>query len=215
MAKKPIEKAVYQAPHEMSGGSSQGGGQSGYVPAPPSSGYNTKYLRADGTWTVPPDTTYESKPAASGGTDLSLVTTGEKYQWNNASDFSGDYNDLINKPTLGTASSKDVSSSGDASSSQVVMGNDSRLTDARPASDVSSWAKQSTKPTYTKSEVGLGNVGNFKAVSTVANQGLTDTEKRNARINIGANVIEIEGVLYERFDYVQNGIPYTRLKEIS
>lgn len=38
----------------------------------------------------------------------------------------------------------------------------------------------------TKSDVGLGNVGNFKAVSTVANQGLTDTEKSNARTNIGA-----------------------------
>lgn len=38
----------------------------------------------------------------------------------------------------------------------------------------------------TKSDVGLGNVGNFKAVSTVANQGLNDTEKSNARANIGA-----------------------------
>ena len=28
------------------------------------------------------------------------------------------------------------------------------------ASDVSSWAKQSTKPSYSKSEVGLGNVEN-------------------------------------------------------
>lgn len=37
-----------------------------------------------------------------------------------------------------------------------------------------------------KSDVGLGNVGNFKAVSTVASQGLTDTEKANARANIGA-----------------------------
>ena len=27
------------------------------------------------------DTTYESKTAASGGTDVSLVTTGEKYTW--------------------------------------------------------------------------------------------------------------------------------------
>ena len=34
------------------------------------------------------------------------------------------------------------------------MGNDSRLTDSRPASDVSSWAKQATKPSYTASEVG-------------------------------------------------------------
>lgn len=38
----------------------------------------------------------------------------------------------------------------------------------------------------TKSDVGLGNVGNFKAVSTVASQGLTSTEKSNARANIGA-----------------------------
>jgi len=37
-----------------------------------------------------------------------------------------------------------------------------------------------------KSDVGLGNVGNFKAVSTVASQGLSDTEKSNARANIGA-----------------------------
>lgn len=70
--------------------------------------------------------------------------------------FTGNYKDLSNKPT------------------------------SLPASDVSAWAKASTKPTYTKAEVGLGNVGNFKAVSTVASQGLTDTEKSNARANIGA-----------------------------
>lgn len=35
------------------------------------------------------------------------------------------------KPTLGTASSKDVAASGNASSTQVVMGNDTRLTDRR------------------------------------------------------------------------------------
>ena len=40
----------------------------------------------------------------------------------------------------------------------------------------------------TKSDVGLGNVGNFKAVSTVSSQGLSDTEKSNARANIGAQV---------------------------
>ena len=38
----------------------------------------------------------------------------------------------------------------------------------------------------TKTDVGLGNVGNFKAVSTVASQGLTTTEQSNARANIGA-----------------------------
>ena len=203
-------------------------------------------------------------------------------------------------PTLGTAASKDVPSSGNATTTQVVMGNDSRLSDARSASDVYSWAKAASKPSYTasevgaiattakgaasgvaeldangkvpssqlpsyvddvleyasqsafpstgetgkiyiaqdtnktyrwsgtayveisaslalgetsstayygdkgktaynhsqttsgnphnvtKSDVGLGNVGNFKAVSTVASQGLSDTEKSNARANIGA-----------------------------
>lgn len=33
------------------------------------------------------DTTYSSKTAASGGTDVSLVTTGEKYTWNNKSNL--------------------------------------------------------------------------------------------------------------------------------
>ena len=45
----------------------------------------------------------------------------------------------------------------------------------------------------TKSDVGLGNVGNFKAVSTVANQGLSDTEKANARANIGAGASSFSG----------------------
>lgn len=43
-----------------------------------------------------------SRAAAQNGTDLSLVTTGEKYTWNNKSDFSGNYNDLTNKPTIPT-----------------------------------------------------------------------------------------------------------------
>lgn len=45
----------------------------------------------------------------------------------------------------------------------------------------------------TKANVGLGNVGNFKAVSTVANQGLSDTEKANARKNIGAGTSSFSG----------------------
>ena len=44
--------------------------------------------------------------------------------------FTGNYKDLSNKPT------------------------------SLPASDVSAWAKAKTKPTYTKAEVGLGNVDN-------------------------------------------------------
>ena len=51
----------------------------------------SKYLREDGTWVTPPNdnTTYSSKAAASGGTDVSLVTTGEKYTWNNKTSNTG------------------------------------------------------------------------------------------------------------------------------
>ena len=46
-----------------------------------SSGYTiAKSVPSDAVFT---DTTYSSKSAASGGTDVSLVTTGEKYTWNN------------------------------------------------------------------------------------------------------------------------------------
>lgn len=69
------------------------------------------------------------------------------------SSFSGNYSDLSGAPTLGTASAKDVAVSGNASTTQVVMGNDTRLSDSRPASDVSSWAKASSKPSYSYSEI--------------------------------------------------------------
>jgi hypothetical protein len=62
--------------------------------------------------------------------------------------------DKVDASDLGTAAYKDVPESGDASTTEVVMGNDSRLTDSRNAKDVSAWAKASTKPTYTASEVG-------------------------------------------------------------
>lgn len=62
--------------------------------------------------------------------------------------------DITDFPTLGTASSKDVATSGNASASQVVMGDDTRLSDARKASDVHDWAKAENKPIYTASEVG-------------------------------------------------------------
>jgi hypothetical protein len=45
----------------------------------------------------------------------------------------------------------------------------------------------------TPANIGLGNVGNFKAVSTAANQGLTDTEKSNARANIGVGTSSFSG----------------------
>ena len=45
----------------------------------------------------------------------------------------------------------------------------------------------------TKSDVGLSKVENFKAVSTVASQGLNSTEQANARANIGAGTSNFSG----------------------
>ena len=44
----------------------------------------------------------------------------------------------------------------------------------------------------TKTDLGLGDVGNYKAVSTAADQGLSNTEQRNSRRNIGASTVAFD-----------------------
>ena len=124
------------------------------------------------------------------------------------SSFSGSYNDLSNKPTIPTKTSQLTNDSGYTTNTGTVTGVKVGSTSyspssgivslpayptTLPASDVYSWAKASSKPSYTASDVGLGNVGNFKAVSTVASQGLSSTEKSNARANIGAGTSSFSG----------------------
>ena len=114
--------------------------------------------------------------------------------------------DITDFPSLGTASAKDVAYSGNASTSQVVMGNDTRLSDARKASDVSAWAKSSTKPSYTKSEVGLGNVDNTsdtsKPVST-AQQTAIDAAYTNANKYTDKKVADLIGSAPETMDTLE------------
>ena len=73
------------------------------------------------------------------------------------------------------------------SSAQATAIADAKKAGTDAQSSLSSHSGNKENPhSVTKAQVGLGNVGNFKAVSTVASQGLTDTEKSNARANIGA-----------------------------
>lgn len=51
----------------------------------------------------------------------------------------------------------------------LVTTDDSRLSDARPASDVYSWAKQPTKPTYTYSEVGAAASSHVHTMNQITN----------------------------------------------
>lgn len=92
-------------------------------------------------------------------------------------------------PTLGTAAGKDAPASGNASTAQVVMGNDTRLTNARPASDVSAWAKAASKPVYTASEVGAAaaahthtkdQISDFPTLGTAAAKNVPTTGNASA-----------------------------------
>lgn len=74
--------------------------------------------------------------------------------WTQTTTTEPDY--IKNKPTLGTASEKDVPSSGNATNSQVVLGSDTRLSDARTP----------TSHTHTKSEI-----TDFPTLATVATSG--------------------------------------------
>lgn len=120
------------------------------------------------------DTTYSSKTAASGGTDVSLVTTGEKYIWNSKTSNTG----TVTKVTAGTGLSIGTTAGGNFTTSGTINHTNSVTAqttqalypikiDAQghisaygsaitslPASDVSAWAKASSKPSYTASEVG-------------------------------------------------------------
>ena len=164
----------------------------------------SKYLREDGTWQTPPDHTYTvnngtfslKQKVGSTTTTVADFTANQSgtdditfIQGSNVTLTADTTNRTITIASTDTNTWRPLGTG----ASDACAGNDSRLSDSRPASDVYSWAKASTKPTYTASEVGLGNVGNFKAVSTVASQGLSNTEKSNARANIGAGTSSFSG----------------------
>lgn len=117
---------------------------------------------SDHTVTLPTPTTYESKQAANGGTAESLVTTGEKYTWNNKQDALSFITAPSSNNKVATASdipttlpASDVYSWAKASSKPSYSYSEiSNTPSSLPASDVYSWAKASSKPTYTLSEVG-------------------------------------------------------------
>lgn len=154
-------------------------------------GTNVTVTNSSGTVTIAAtDTTYSSKTAASGGTDVSLVTTGEKYTWNNKSSlalgetsstaYRGDRGKTAYDHSQSTHARTDATAVTSSTTNGKIKINGTETT-------VYTHPGSGTNPHgTTKSDVGLGNVGNFKAVSTVASQGLSTTEQSNARANIGA-----------------------------
>ena len=82
------------------------------------------------------------------------VTDTEKSAWNAKSTFSGKYDDLTGKPLIPVVP-EDVS----------AFNNDAGYLTGETDPTVPAWAKATNKPSYSKSEVGLGNVDNVKQYS--------------------------------------------------
>jgi hypothetical protein len=88
---------------------------------------------------------------------------------------SGAYGDLSGRPTLGTAAPLDVAAAGDATSAQVVKGNDSRLSDARtPTAHNQAWSTITSTPT-TRSGYGITDAA---ANGAIGSSGLTMSTAR-------------------------------------
>ena len=77
----------------LKGATASAAGSAGYVPAP-SAGYNTRYLRGDGTWQIPPNTTYGVATTSANG----LLSAADKKKLDGIATGA-------NKYTLPTASS--------------------------------------------------------------------------------------------------------------
>ncbi len=150
-------------------GDSGSGGGAGLVPAPAAGdAAGGKFLKASGAW---------AQPAASDVSGLATVAT------------SGSYADLSNQPTLGTAAALDVPASGDASTSQVVKGDDTRLTDSRtPAAHASSHASgQSDALSLSASQIsGIPASLASKNLDSIARLGIGTTDTGNVLSVSGA-----------------------------
>lgn len=86
--------------------------------------------------------------------------------------------------TKNTAFNKNFDTTHQTADSTMVIGDqDTRLSDARPASDVYAWAKEATKPSYTPAEVGALPV---RPVTSTATQNSTDLFTSGGAYALGA-----------------------------
>jgi hypothetical protein len=118
-------------------GDSGSGGTAGLVPAPEAGDTAAgKFLKADGTWTAPagveggmvyPGAGLPVSTGAAWGTSIT-PGTGVAAALAIAVDGAGG---LASKNSLGTAAAKDIPATGNASTSQVVYGTDTRLSNGR------------------------------------------------------------------------------------
>lgn len=127
------------------------------------------------------NTTYSSKTAASGGTDISLVTTGEKYTWNGKQDSISDLETIRSNASIGATHAGSTHARTDATKTESsatngnikINGTETTVythptTTATDAAAVKVGKDSSGHvvlgDALTKSDVGLGNVTNDSQV---------------------------------------------------
>ena len=161
--------------------SADANGASGLVPAP-TKGQQGLYLRGDGTWGTPTNTVYtHPNSGVTAGTYRSVTVNAQGHV---------------------TAGSNPTTLAG-YGITDAVSSSDSRLTNARPASDVYAWAKAKSKPSYSKSEVGLGNVDNtadsaksVKYATSAGSAGSTSQFSFTELSDTDLNTLTTEGKIY-------------------
>ena len=122
-----------------------------------------------------------------------LVDSGHKHSDYQAALVSGtNIKTINNQSLLGSGNITISGGSGSGGISDVTLGGTSVVSNGTavlpaypttlPASDVSAWAKASTKPSYTFSEIG-------STPTTLSGYGITDAKIDNGIITLGANTI--------------------------
>lgn len=118
----------------------------------------------------------------------------ETYEWKLTGDISLDLSDYVQNTDFASDQAFGIVKV----DGSTITSNNGVISAAAQQGGVTSFNGRSGAVTpqsgdYTASDVGLGNVGNFKAVSTEASQGLSSTEQANARDNIGAGTSSFDG----------------------
>lgn len=146
---------------------------------------------------------------------------------NETYDISTSWENITDKPALGTAASKDVPESGNASNSQVVMGNDTRLSDARPASNTTdTYDPTGTEPVSGKAvSAAIATIPGGGGVSSVTIQATTpiDIDSEEAITTFGTRTIShansgvsagtYQSVTVDTYGHVTNGTNPTTIAD--
>lgn len=135
-----------EIPTVMTGATSSTAGKAGTVPAP-TAGSQAKYLRADGTWNSPPNTTYTAMkgatasaagsaglvPAPASGANLKFLRGDGTWQPQTNADWNATsgYGVINNKPTIPSKVSELTNDSKYITASASITGGAAKLTTAR------------------------------------------------------------------------------------